>query len=98
MLPPATALVITWRSSLAKRSGTGRTFLGPSAAGLLDADGTIQTASLNILRAGADAFASSQGTGGAWTYGIWSKKDQVLHPLQSAVIRDRFAVLRSRRD
>jgi hypothetical protein len=98
MLPPQTMVCVSWRTALATRSGSGRSFFGPSATGLLDTDGTIQTASLQIIRDGAHAFATSQGTAGAWTYGVYSRKQQALRPFVDGVVRDRFAVLRSRRD
>lgn len=90
----------------------GRTFIGPLAIGCIQTDGTpvpgvitqVSTASTNLLNA-------SQGIGG-WAVGVWgqqskmagaSSQDRAAAPhvhrdITSFKVKDRFAILRSRRD
>lgn len=102
--PPVLALCVAWRTSLAARRGRGRTFIGPFAKGVMDADGTPTTAYFNALNAAVDTFvANSQAiAGGAFaiygqeTAGVPEPK--VARDIVSGQVKDKFAVLRSRRD
>lgn len=97
-LPTATAIVIGWRTTAATRSGRGRTFIGPLAPGVLQADGTPNTDALNDFRlAGTNLVNTSQGYVNS-AFGVYSPTDNVIRDFQGSSVRDTFAVLRSRRD
>lgn len=97
-LPPANVICVGWRTGIATRRGRGRTFFGPLTLDVAQSDGTVNDAALAAMRDAAAALVSdSEGfTNGA--IGIWSHAGSVFHDLTSSQIRDKFAVLRSRRD
>lgn len=98
LLPPATQVVVGWRTTSATRSGRGRTFVGPLSADCLEANGTPASNKLGFLQDAANQLVSdSQGWNQA-AIGVYSAKQGVLRDIQSARVRDVFAVLRSRRD
>lgn len=99
--PLATALCISWRTGTASRSGVGRTFLGPIAAGFVETNGTPSAACLTLVRTAAFNLLQVNDAiepGGNDGLGIYSRQTGVIRKLQSARVRDTFAVLRSRRD
>jgi hypothetical protein len=98
MLPPATALVVGWRTLSATRSGHGRTFLGPCGSDFSDDNGTPRDAFLGGYRDAAAALVSASLSDNGWALGVFSRKDGTLRDFSSSQIKDRFAVLRSRRD
>jgi len=97
-LPPANAIVLGWRSSLATRSGRGRTFMGPLDSVTLGPDGTVADTQLGEIQAAADALvdASTGFANGAFV--VYSPTDALARDFISVSISDQFAVLRSRRD
>lgn len=99
-LPPANALCISWRTASATRAGRGRTFLGPLALGLTDADGTPSSAALTALRSAIDTLVGKS-TGpdadGA-AVAVYSPTQNLARDITSGTVRDQYAVLRSRRD
>lgn len=98
-LPAATQLVVGWRTTAATRSGRGRTFLGPLAGTLNEANGTPTPGLITTVQTAAnDLVAESESALGGWAVGVWSEADGVLRDFTSARVRDVFAVLRSRRD
>lgn len=102
--PPVLAVVVGWRTTLAARRGRGRTFLGPLRSGVIQSDGTIGTTALNALQSAASTFVTnSQGiAGGAFAvYGqenLGDPSGHVARDITGYRIKDKFAVLRSRRD
>lgn len=96
--PQLLALVVTWRTTAATRSGRGRTFLGPLELAALDGDGTIKEAWLSEARTAAQDLMSQSTLPGGWSFGVYSHKDKVLRDFTSFTVRDRCSVLRSRRD
>jgi hypothetical protein len=101
-LPPATMICATWNTGaiVNGRRVRGRTFLGPLDNSCLQNDGTLSSSSITHANALSSAWTDAGltttlscvwhrpvgGTGGS------------NHEIISATIRDKFAVLRSRRD
>jgi hypothetical protein len=100
VLPPANALVVGWRTSSATRSGRGRTFLGPMATPTAQADGTVTESWLSLVRTAAAAMVSSSEAADAdgVALGVFSPTQNLLRDFTGSSVKDRFAVLRSRRD
>lgn len=79
----------------------GRTFVVPVAGAYYDLDGTINNTAATSLRATGAALLA---TGGVTDFGIWSRPsskgatDGVWHAAETATLKDKVAVLRSRRD
>lgn len=96
---PAPAMAcVTWRTSLASRSGRGRTFLGPLSDGAYQADGTLNPDALEDIRAGAALVVdANNGALNPGALAIWSEADSVARDIVSATVNDVVAVLRSRR-
>lgn len=95
---PAPAMVcVTWRTSLATRSGRGRTFLGPLSPGAFGTDGTVQDGNLDAIRDAATALADGNGALEAGALVVWSGTDGVGRDIIGASVSDQAAVLRSRR-
>lgn len=97
-LPPANAMVIGWRTASAGRSGRGRTFLGPLSRDCLEGDGTPSGDALDVCADGVTTLVEGQDGFDFGAWGIYSPKDHVCRDIVGASIKDRFAVLRSRRD
>lgn len=97
-LPPATALVVGWRSDSGGRSGRGRTFLGPLSPGVLQDDGTIDQSVLSGVRTTAGQLVDASEGFNDGAFGVYSPQDSVLRDFTSSAVRDVFAVLTSRRD
>lgn len=97
-LPGANCIAVTWRTAVASRHGKGRSFMGPIKAAVADTNGTVTTSPLTAARAAATALASSNAgiPDGAW--GVYSREQNIIRDITSATIKDKFAVLRSRRD
>lgn len=97
--PSLLSIVVGWRTVSATRSGRGRTFLGPFAVGPQDqADGTPNGGTLNTIRAAAQELVSDSTAPTGWAVGVLSTKQGVLRDITGSSVRDRWAVLRSRRD
>lgn len=92
------AVVVSWRTSSASRSGRGRTFTGPFQTGLADPDGTPNAALLNAVRASGVGLVNSSGGPGGWAVGILSVKQGLLRDITGSTVRDRWSFLSSRRD
>jgi hypothetical protein len=97
-LPPATQLVVGWRTTNATRSGRGRTFLGPLTEGALDSNGSVLPAALTASRGAATTLVNASAGANGWAIGVYSRTDGLLRDIVSSSVRDQFAVLRSRRD
>lgn len=89
---------VTWYTAVATRSGRGRTFIGPLPAGLVAADGTLNTVNLTEFRlAAADLVNKSKLFAGDGAIAVWSEKDQVARDIVLSGVTDQVAILRSRR-
>ncbi len=97
-LPPANALCVTWRSTIASRSGRGRTFLGPISKDILQDNGTPVEAARDTVQTANNALISSFSDPDGGALCVWSVKEKVGRDIVSASVPNEFAVLRSRRD
>lgn len=97
-LPPANCIVTGWRTSRATRRGHGRTFHGPIGTNALSGDGTVGTDNLLVFQDAALDFIDTFSGIDIGAFGVWSREDNVLRDFTTAVVHDKFAVLRSRRD
>lgn len=103
LLPPSNQLCVSWRTSIAAARGHGRTFLGPLALAARAPDGTPAATFLTHARACVqglvDASTASTGSSlGIYGYEEKGGPDRVFRDITAGAIRDKFAVLRSRRD
>jgi hypothetical protein len=109
--PPVLAIVVAWKTTLVARRGTGRTFLGPLAAGSMQADGTPDDTFLGNVRTRSAALRDASRGDNGYAVGVWglvnkytgtppipSNTPRVLRDIISYSVKDQFAVLRSRRD
>lgn len=97
-LPPSNQIVVGWKTSSATRSGRGRTYIGPLQYAVVDDAGSPATPVLTVVRNAAAALVTSQGALETGGIGVFSQKQQVFRDFTGSVVRDTFAVLRSRRD
>lgn len=100
--PPATAVVVGWKTDdiVAGRRVRGRTFISPITSGQIDSDGTPVAGML----AYANAFGAKwidNGATAVYTC-VWHRPKGTSpgsdHQITSYSVKDKFAVLRSRRD
>lgn len=94
--PSLLAVVVSWRTPSASRSGRGRSFIGPfqtTAIGDTPDTATIQ----NLTGAASKLVSSSTGPSG-WSVGVLSVKQQLLRDITGYKVRDRWSFLSSRRD
>lgn len=95
------AMVVSWRTLLATRSGTGRTFIGPLAASVDGNTGTPSSAQVAQIQLAAteliEAIETAEGEGGSRLV-VYSRLTGDAVSIQSARVRQQFSVLRSRRD
>jgi hypothetical protein len=98
LAPQLLAVVVSWRTSSASRSGRGRTFVGPLAKAAQDVDGTPSAAALATIRNGAQALVGASTATSGWAVGVLSTKQGVLRDVTGFAVRDQFAFLSSRRD
>lgn len=107
-LPPATCLVVGWRTGAGGRMGKGRTFLGPLTDVALNSDGKPTATAVTDTQTAADALVAASIAHADAHLGVWSggrvghetlpPADPEFRPFLSAHIRTIFASLRSRRD
>lgn len=92
------AIVASWRTTSASRSGRGRTFVGPLQTATAQGDGTPRAQDVTTVRQAGEALVSaSQGANG-WAFGVLSVRQGLLRDFTGVSVRDRFAFLSSRRD
>lgn len=96
--PSATALCTTWRTESASRSGRGRTFFSPLVRDAVDADGSPTAGCLNVARAAAQALVDSSTGADGGAIVVYSPLQDLARDVTGFSVRDRFAVLTSRRD
>lgn len=102
LAPLATMVCVTWKTAavIAGRRVRGRTFLGPLAQNTDDNDGTPASATLTAANALGDAWTDNGLTD---TFAVvWhrpvSGAGGTAEDITAHQVRDKFAVLRSRRD
>lgn len=95
--PSLLAIVCGWRTASATRSGRGRTFVGPWGTNALEGDGTPNAAVLTALRGAATTLLADSQSLNGWEIGVLSTKQGTFRAATGVTVRDRFAVLRSRR-
>jgi hypothetical protein len=97
-LPPANCLVVGWRTSVATKSGRGRTFLGPLRTADNESNGTPDEAVRTLVEtAAADFIATFDGLDNG-AFGVYSKHDHVIRDFKTGRVRNVFGMLTSRRD
>jgi hypothetical protein len=95
--PALLAVTATWYTTSATKSGRGRTFLGPFGVDVAASDGTVAPTDLDNMRSAAAALvAASQGLN-SWELGVYSPTQNLFRGFTAFAVRDRFAVMRSRR-
>lgn len=98
-LPALLAVVVSWRTTSATRSGRGRTFVGPLHIDSLQSDGTPEALTLTAIRDAANALvAESSSSLNGWAFGVLSTKTGVFRDVTGNKVADRFSYLSSRRD
>lgn len=100
ILSPLLAISIGWRSTIATRSGRGRTFIGP-LCGATDEQhtGRPNSAYIVTLQSCVDGLVDDSTTQNGWAVGVLSQKDGVFRDyVNGRVNGSRYAELRSRRD
>lgn len=100
-LPPAAtllAVVVSWRTVSATRSGRGRTFIGPIQTNAIDGDATPSAALISALNTAAGNLVSASTGAGGWSLCVLSQKEHLARDVTGHRVRDRWGVLRSRRD
>lgn len=96
--PPHLALCVALRTTAATRRGRGRVFLGPLTLSMCQgADGTVDTTRLGTVRTAWAALIADSVTANGWGLSVWSNLDSVARDVVGATVKDRFAVMRSRR-
>lgn len=111
MAAPANQICIGWRTSLAARRGMGRTFIGPLTPAAITTDGTLNEATRVAVEDAATALVTASQTLNEWAYGVWGLETKapplttdygalphVHRDFVSASVKDKVAILRSRRD
>lgn len=92
------AVVVSWRTASATRSGRGRTFLGPFVTLANENNGTPAPDLLSRINVAAQALVEDSQSANGWAFGVLSTTQGTFRPVTGHSVRDRFAVLRSRRD
>lgn len=92
------AVVVSWRTSSATRSGRGRTFVGPFTEGSNGVDGTPELGTLNTIRSASADLLQASSAPYAWSLGVLSTKQKVLRDFTAFTVADRWSYLSSRRD
>lgn len=91
------AIVVSWRTSSASRSGRGRTFVGPFSVSATAGDGTPNDIVVNGVRAAAEGLVDASTGPGGWAWGVLSTKQGILRDFTGSSVRDRWSFLSSRR-
>lgn len=102
--PTRLSMAVTWRSVVAARRATGRTFLPPLNSAVVDSLGLPKTATRDAVQAAATALVSSTASvsgGGLVVYGLVASGGGPKDPHQGyafsrATVRLKFATLRTR--
>lgn len=99
-LPAANAMMISWRTESATRSGRGRTFIGPVVSSAAENNGTPEESNRSALQGAVNALVASSVTDktSPWAFGVYSPSLKILRDFTSGTVPNRFGMLRSRRD
>lgn len=92
------ALVVSWRTTSASRSGRGRTFIGPFNSQVQGADGTPENSFVTLLRNEAANLVRSSEQPSGWSLGVLSQEQKILRDWTGSSVKDRWSFLSSRRD
>ena len=92
------AVVVSWRTTSATRSGRGRTFLGPITSAVVSGDGTPSNLFITQARAAATALVAASTAANGWAIGVLSTKQGIFRDAVGSSVRDRYSFLSSRRD
>lgn len=113
LAPQMLSIVVSWRTNLRARRGMGRTFIGPLVSSAVQGDGTPNDESVGLVKAAAQTLVDASLATTGWAIGVWGLQDQappgtspqgyaalphVLRDFTAYRTRDRFGVMRSRRD
>lgn len=104
--PEVLQIVAGWRTSIAARRGRGRTFIGPLAASTMDPNGSVANTPRQVVVDYAQTLVDASTAANGWAIGVYGLQTsgggptapRVLRDFTGVKVRDRFAVLRSRRD
>lgn len=104
--PQVLQIVVGWRTAVAARRGMGRTFCGPCHAAVAQSDGspvdlnitTVSDAAAALVTASQGLTDCALGVWGLDVAGTGPDGAKVLRDFTSSSVKDKFAVLRSRRD
>lgn len=102
--PTRLSICVTWRSVIAARRATGRTFLPPLSQAVVGTDGLPKSQTIDQVRsAAAGVLTSQQSTsgGGLCVYGLVESGGGPEDPhqpyaLSRGVVKQKFATLRTR--
>lgn len=97
-LPPATTLVIGWRTGTAARSGRGRTFLSGYTEEHNTGNGSPTQPPVDQARALGASIVNFNDTLGNGAFVVYSPTYRIARDIVGSAVRPRWAVLRSRRD
>jgi len=75
----------------------GRSYIVPIAGDQYDADGTIATDFITSVNTAANTMRTSLATAGS-PLAVWSRKNSEATAVQGQTVKDKAAILRSRRD
>lgn len=92
------ALVVSWRTTSASRSGRGRTFIGPFNSQVAGTDGTPENAVVSLLRGAAVNLVDASTDPSGWSLGVLSQQQKVLRDWTGSSVKDRWSFMSSRRD
>jgi hypothetical protein len=95
--PAGVGACITWRSSLATRSGRGRTFIVPLYTNAYESNGTLSAGALTTLQGAANSLVSSSKAFGNGALGVYGGTPAQLRDFVSATVTDKVAWLSTRR-
>jgi hypothetical protein len=96
--PAPTAGVVSWATTIRSRAGRGRTFLGPLNAAAMYTDGTIHDTMRTAVDGAAAALISAGSGPDGWSWGVYSRTQNIIRDFRTGKMSDKVAVLRSRRD
>lgn len=97
-LPPANAILVSWKTGSGGRSGRGRTFLSPIVLPADEENGTPGEPTRASVQGAVDALVASSTGFGNGALGVYSRTQDTFRDFTSGNVPNFFAVLRSRRD
>lgn len=113
LAPQMLSIVVSWRTNLRARRGMGRTFLGPLVSAAVQGDGTPNDETLGLVKTSAQALIDASSATNGWAIGVWGLQvpappgtppsgylglPRILRDFTGYRVKDRFGIIRSRRD